>query len=84
MSNTTAPTIANTELGDLLTEILKVHNTSWINPKAIFEKGKSNPEFQALNEVALNDIRSTLNEMAALNKIKKRKSEKGNWFLYRL
>lgn len=84
MSNKSISTETNTNLGDLLISVLKVHNSSWINSKGIMEKANSNPDFVGLNEVSIGDVRATLNEMAELNKIRKRKSEKGDWFLYRL
>jgi hypothetical protein len=80
----TATVTPNADLGDTLMIFLKAHKQTWYSSKSILAVTKKEAKLAALKNASVEDVRASLNELVTAKKLKSRKSEKGNWSLYKI
>jgi hypothetical protein len=76
-------TIGKAQLMTLLKKFFKTYNKSWYNSKRIIAWGSQQAGFEVFNTIKLAELQTILKELASTNEIKSKKSDKGNWTLYR-
>ena len=74
----------NADLCDSLMIFLNAHKQTWYSSKSILAVTKKEAKIAALKNVSVENIRASLNELVTAKRLKSRKSEKGNWFLYKI